>query len=373
MKKPGGSVPFLLLLLVSLLFGTDKTGWHAPLLRLWFSPDGKYVLAQDTEEITVLTVVPYAVRFRIPARDATLAQFTPDSSSLVFVRSATLASPDKIAVAHGTPHVERWSLAEDKLAASIALPDSVCGTLVLAPDGRTYACDDYQGTLRVIDVASSETILGKKKFVQPLFHWVGTQTRVDMHNDLGQASLCFSPDGRILVGIGAGGRQWSNNSGLIWDVSERRPVTVKGLVHFIRDGAAFAFLDSSRVLISRGWSWRKGDGVRARIVTFPDGKPVAIVTIPLSGALRRAADSAFLILGAPLVTQHVPFYYGTIPVEVPTDRTVAVELATGQMIVSNAGTLDVFGDRYVTEVRPGEIGIYQRGKGLQATVVLHEK
>jgi hypothetical protein len=370
MKKPRGSVPFLLLLLVSLLFGADKPDRHAPILRLWFSPDGKYVLAQDTEEIIVLTVEPFAVRFRIPARDATLAQFTPDSSSLVFVRSATLASPDKIAVAHGTPHVERWSVSEGKLGTSMALPGSVCGTLVLAPDGRTYACDDYQGTVRVIDVASSETILEKKKFVRPIYSWVGNY-RIDFPYDLGQASLSFSPDGRILVGIGAGGRQWGNSSALIWDVSERRPVTVKGLVHFIRDGAAFAFLDPNRVLISRGWSWRKGDAVRARIVTFPDGKPIAIVTIPLSGALRRAADPAFLIVGAPLVTQYMPFRYGTVPVKVPTDKTVAVELATGQTMVSEAGTLDVFGDRYVTEIRPGEIGIYERHNGIQSTVALH--
>lgn len=368
MRKPIGPVPFLLLLLVSLLFGADKTSRHAPLLRLWFSPDGKYVLAQDTEEIIVLTVDPFAVRFRIPARDATLAQFTPDSSSLVFVRSATLASPDKIAVAHGTPHVERWSVSEGKLGTSMALTDSVCGTLVLAPDGRTYACDDYQGTLRVIDIASSETILEKKKFVQPVYSWVGNR-RIDFPNDLGQALLCFSPDGRILVAVGVGGP--SNERSFIWDVPERHSVKVRGLLHRVRSGANFAFLDSSRILIAWGWTWVKGDAVRARIVTFPDGKPIAIVTIPLSRALRRAADPAFLILGAPLVTQHVPSYYGTIPVEVPTDKTVAVELATGQMMVSNAGALDVFGDRYVTEARPGEIGIYERHSGIQYTVALH--
>jgi hypothetical protein len=35
--------------------------------------------------------------------------------------------------------------------------------------------------------------------------------------------------------------------------------------------------------------------------------------------------------------------------------------------------IGVFGNRYVAEVRPGEVGLYERGKGLQATVVLHKK
>jgi hypothetical protein len=35
--------------------------------------------------------------------------------------------------------------------------------------------------------------------------------------------------------------------------------------------------------------------------------------------------------------------------------------------------IGVFGNRYVAEVRPGEVGLYERRKGLQATVVLHKK
>jgi len=247
----------------------------------------------------------------------------------------------------------------------------VCGSFVLAPDGRTYACDDYQGTLRVIDVASSETILEEAKFVQPLYSWIGIEERVDAHNDLGHASLCFSPDGRVLIAIGARNRQWSNDSSLTWDVWERRRIRLKGLLRYVRSGEGFAFLDASRILVEHR-SWQKGDKVRARIVTFPDGKAIATATIPMSAEIRSAADPAFLV-SASLMRIYEQFRYGSIETWVPSGSTVAVELATGQMIAIHTGALDVFGGHYVTEVRPGEIGLYERQNGLQTSVVLHQR
>src|SRR5260370_41706924 len=57
------------------------------LRHLRFSPDGRYVLAQDHKTVTVLTVQPLAVLFRAPAQDATLADFTPDSQQILFATS----------------------------------------------------------------------------------------------------------------------------------------------------------------------------------------------------------------------------------------------------------------------------------------------
>lgn len=51
----------------------------------------------------------------------------------------------------------------------------------------------------------------------------------------------------------------------------------------------------------------------------------------------------------------------------------AVELANGRTITTDTSVIGVFGNRYVAEVRPGEVGLYERRKGLQATVVLHKK
>ncbi len=73
------------------------------LKRLRFSPNGKYILAQDNWGILVLSREPFAVLFRIPAVKVSLAQFAPDSQSIVFHNSSAL--------------VEVWSVAEQKLKA----------------------------------------------------------------------------------------------------------------------------------------------------------------------------------------------------------------------------------------------------------------
>ena len=57
------------------------------------------MLAQDVSEITILTVQPLAILFRIPAEQAEIAQFTPNSQQVVFVSSATRVDSQRIALA----------------------------------------------------------------------------------------------------------------------------------------------------------------------------------------------------------------------------------------------------------------------------------
>jgi len=54
-------------------------------------------------------------------------------------------------------------------------------------------------------------------------------------------------------------------------------------------------------------------------------------------------------------------------------RAAAVELSTGQVIISETSALDVFGRYYVAETSAGVVGLYERAKGLQATVALSDK
>ena len=54
-------------------------------------------------------------------------------------------------------------------------------------------------------------------------------------------------------------------------------------------------------------------------------------------------------------------------------RAAAAEIGTGQVITSETPALDVFRDHYIAEPRPGEVGFYERGKGLQASIVLDRK
>ncbi len=68
--------------------------------KLHFSLDGRYVLAQDDSGLTVLTVQPFAVLFRIPSENITYSGFTPDSQQVLFLsfRIWVPAPPAKVAM-----------------------------------------------------------------------------------------------------------------------------------------------------------------------------------------------------------------------------------------------------------------------------------
>ena len=54
------------------------------------------------------------------------------------------------------------------------------------------------------------------------------------------------------------------------------------------------------------------------------------------------------------------------------DRSAAVKLSTGLVIISDTPALDVFRRSYVAEPNPGQVGLYKIGNGLQTTVTLHK-
>src|SRR5882724_1266217 len=111
--------------------------------QLRFSPDGRYILAQDSSEITILSVQPLGVLFRIPAENASDAHFTPDSKQVVFASSLLRPDSRPVADSHralrvrSNPRVERWTVANGTRVESPEIRGSACGTLELSPDGRT--------------------------------------------------------------------------------------------------------------------------------------------------------------------------------------------------------------------------------------------
>lgn len=100
----------------------------------------------------------------------------------------------------------------------------------------------------------------------------------------------------------------------------------------------------------------------AKLVAFPSGKMLARPRIP-PFELFRATEPGFIISRPSAATRkfdpHVP--------------TSAVELNTGEVIVGHTPALDVRGRYYVAEPSAGTVGLYERGKGLQAPVALHGK
>src|SRR5262245_14967156 len=136
----------------------SKTTLEPPLrgdiTHLRFSPDGKYILAQDDSGISVLTREPFRSVFRIDAPEVDEAQFTPDSRNIVFNTSDL--------------RVEIWSVAEEKLSeAHEFVIRKTCLQSLLSPDGKTLACLDEDFALNLFDVQSKNQVFLRKAFYKP--------------------------------------------------------------------------------------------------------------------------------------------------------------------------------------------------------------
>jgi hypothetical protein len=292
------------------------------LRHLRFSSDGRYILAQDDTGITVLSAQPFQVLYRAPAENADPAEFVPEYADFVFLSSGT--------------HVERWSVASRSLVSSIEIPlRAACVTRRLAPDGKTLGCVDEAGTLRLIDVATGESLLEKKDFASALIL---------------RTTLDFSPDARYLLATGRGLR----GTTFIWGLREKAAIPLRGELKK-QDDAHLAFLAPDRLLASpRVAADKSGTNVTATLLSFPAGEVLANPVIA-PGPVYRAADPAYAIV-RPLGK----FASG------------AIQLATGQTITNRAPALDVFGQTYVAERLLGELALYQRGQESPATATLPE-
>jgi len=158
-----------------------------------FSPDGKYVLAQDDSGINILTREPFAPLFRIEAPDANPANFTPDSQSIVFYT-------DNL-------RVEYWSVAGAKMTdAKEVVVRKGCLQAALSPDGKFLACLNPDFELNLIGVASGQSVLQKKEFYAPDY-WQYLMILGELLNrkfdggnfGLQLISMGFSPDGHYFA------------------------------------------------------------------------------------------------------------------------------------------------------------------------------
>jgi hypothetical protein len=354
------------------------SGW---LRQLRFSPDGRYVLAQDDVEVTVLGVRPFEILFRLPAKDATLAQFTPDSAQLVFVSSVPPVDLKQVTVSGAPAHVERWQIVDRARNALVEVRLPACGTVALSPDGSVVACDDLEGTLWLVRAATGETVLEKKKFSKrtylgtpelpcyavPELHG-GSKARGGPElspncysGDPGLMMISFSPDSRFVIA-----EPESEGPAIAWNVNQRTTVPLVGALGKLRKlsqrgyslALPFTFVAPGLVLTP------------AELISFPSGAVVSKVTLPPSPVFLPATDSNFV-----LVRRSEAPVLGAGGVRFSKSSwTAAVEFRSGdEKITSDQSALDVLGRYYVAEPNPGEVGLYERGKGIQATVSLYKK
>jgi WD40 repeat protein len=354
------TIAWALIAILSFGLSGDVQPASAWLRQLRFSPDGLYVLAESAEEITVLSVEPLAIKYRIPVAAASIpAQFTPDSKEIVFLSSMPGADRNKFQLRRDHPHVERWNVADGKRSAFSELSLEDCETVALSPRGDSVSCVTFEGALRLIEVQSGTTTFEKVNFAQdPEFFDALSPFPFDFYpSDKGAAYLDYSTDGRYLVAAPSD----ADGAGLGVDMRENKVIALKGGLKRLHSNGvpALAFVAPNRILLSGRHGLR--DILLTTLVDFPSGRIDSKPTLPPGDRpfwpplpIRRLTDPDFVLIH---------------PLGRPTS--CAYDFRTKQAITSERPALDVLGNFYVAEPNPGELGLFHRGKGLQTAIDLH--
>src|SRR5882724_9197794 len=170
---------------------TLKPPLRGSLGYLQFSPDGKYLLAQDESSVFVLSREPFTTLFRIEALEAAWAQFSPDSRSVV-VYDAEL-------------RVQKWDIANRERTSvhAVSIPGQCLG-LSVSSTGEVLAClkrhkDDLE--LDLLDVSNGSVFFTKSINWPTMLYNLGAvdhsgtlqmRLRPDFH-------IHFSPDSRYFL------------------------------------------------------------------------------------------------------------------------------------------------------------------------------
>jgi WD40 repeat protein len=306
------------------------------LQRLRFSPDGKYLMAQDESSIFVLQREPLKFLFRFDAENAYPAQWNPDSTKIVF----------------HTPklHVEEWSVAQQKLqsAHELVVKDS-CLQTVLSPDGRTLACvsagelDAHYATvflnLSLVDVETGQVVLLNKDFFDASAYslWIWALRReAGFAND----PLCsaISQDGSYLV-LGAGPKKIA--------VDWRTRMLVKLGGEFAHQSSD-RFVFDEQGIVGEDWSKPKEAGV----FSFPDGRRLSKATLSFDVLRGVSKGNTVYVRGG----EHNNIF--VVNMETQTAR----ELTTVQM-------LDAWGSSIAVETPDGSVGLVTYKDGEPVRVV----
>ncbi len=304
------------------------------LQRLRFSPDGKYLMAQDESSVFVLQRDPLKFLFRFDAEGAYPAEWGPDSTKIVFHTWKL--------------HVEEWNVAQQKLqsAHELVVKDG-CLQTVLSPDGRTLACvstgelDTLYGTiglhLSLIDVESGQVVLLKKNFfnTNAFNMWIW-----ELRREAGFSGdpLCsaMSQDGNYLV-LGVG----SQKSAVDW----RTRTLVKLSGEFARQSSNWFVFDEQGIVGEDSFT-PKDSGV----FSFPDGRRLSKTTLAFDVLRGVSKGNRVYVRGG----EHNNIF--VLDMETMTAR----ELSNVQM-------LDAWQSSIAVETPDGSVGlvIYKDGQPVQ--------
>jgi hypothetical protein len=311
-----------------------KTPLRGDLEVLQFSPDGKYLLAQDDSSIFVLSREPLATLFRIDALESYDAHFTPDSRSVVFYDREL--------------RVQKWDIAKrerDWIHQVNIVTD--CAQSSLSPSGEVLACMSPEETphfdLQLIDVATSQAFYTHKKFYEPTRYELFVMRMAELQDQpIRLFCMRFSPDDRyVLIGRA--------RATLAYDLKSRTelklPARLKQMAVY-----SFTFLAPDELAGFELETPRKI--VRAR---FPSGELVDSFTAPGIGELAATVKSNYLLL----------LHSGKYPVSV-------VDLGQRKIVAgSRAPALAIYDQTEAGETVGGELALMHTGDNkVLGTVVL---
>lgn len=301
----------------------DKKALDPPLrtdiFRLKYSRDGNYVLAQDDWSIFVLSRDPLKVEFRIDARDAHLAQFTPDSRGIVFDTRGL--------------RVEEWNIEEEERlsAHEVTIPGG-CMQSHLSPDGKTLACVNWNYDISLTDVGTGNSLFTKKGLFEPqVIVWQMTIRMLSESASFEWVHMEFSPDAHYFVGAVSSAR-------IAFDLTTRQTIALHGALGML--GGGFTFIAPDRILAED-----RSDEKHSALVEFPSGR--VLQRIPLFK--KRIAGVA------------QPNYVLVSPVK--DARGGLMDLNTQVVFTGPMKTtaLDAFDNQMVAEKSSGELGIFDLG------------
>jgi len=295
---------------------------------LRFSPDGRYVLAQDSTSIFVLTRDPLAFVFRIDALNARPAQFTPDSKGVVFYDPQL--------------RVEHWDIAsKEREDINEVVVQKGCLQTRLAPDGRTLACLRGDMALVLIDISTGDRLLEKEHFLEAEHNFEGGLGTFTYSFELRFITMEFSPDAHYFLA------SYKNGNPLAFDLSSRSVIPVHGAIK-TATAISFAFLTPDEIAGTAGER-----GTKSLLVRFPSGEVIRDLDFG-SARPSRVGHGDFVLLR---------------PIK---DFAVGVlDINTNQFVRANKlSAFDVYDKTFVSQLKSGEVGLFQDSATPLATVKL---
>ena len=239
--------------------------------NLRFSPDGKFVLAQDAGGIHVLTREPLAESFFIDVEDAHKANFSPDSRSVVFYTREM--------------RVEIWDIAsKQRSSVHEILLNEPCWQSALSPDGKFLGCLKSDMSLYLLDVSTGDTLATKQNFFQ-IRSLAGYFLFIELiaKGNPELIHMQFSPDARFFL---AGSRL----NTMAYDLVQRHEASLPGSIKSATQ-EPFVFNGADKVVTMNPYAADKSP-----IYRFPSGEKIGELPLTSSTHLRPVAHGDWVLL-----------------------------------------------------------------------------